>query len=84
MDIKIEVSLPSLSKSPQESYSNWMNRRKMCAGFAHEPYVEAWPFKQTDKNGVEWLIYPKFRVLASIPSLCPALPVEDEFIAIEP
>jgi len=54
----------NLTKAKTESYSNWMNRRKACAGLPHEPYIESWP-ERTMIDGEIYLQYPHFKIKES-------------------
>lgn len=49
------MNLPPLTKSPNETFTNWTNRRKMCAGLEHEPYVDPYPIDMGT-----YLQYPHF------------------------
>lgn len=60
VDFKIDepISLPLLTKAPKETFFNWMQRRKACAGQPHEEYTNPWPLDKNDG----WLYYPHFKV----------------------
>jgi len=70
------MKLPNLTKSKEENFMNWMERRKMCAGLPHQPCTNPWP--ESSSDDLRW-VYPHFSVL----KVEPVLNINnDEFVAI--